>query len=268
MFDVGFGIRKKMEELGDVAIRDSKFYHPKGQPEITTERGYGFLYNYTASNVTGSWIVAAYYLGTEVELPTQPTPPETTLVKAIDVSSHQPANLTNLIQIHQPEHVIVKLYQDIEQPPQQHSIDQLRSALDNGCTLGGYVWLYHNIDVRQQIDSAISVLPLGIAIPILWIDVERYTDGSIPTWHEVVDAVRYATEQYGQAGIYTGKWVWDILGNPIGLGHIPLWYSHYDIQPTLKLPSPFGGWTEAVGHQYTSDPVDLNIFDRKYTEVA
>lgn len=266
MFDVGPGVLAKMDELGDVAVRDSKFYHPKGKPNITTERGYGFKYNYTSSNVTGNWITVAYYLGTEVELPTKPPP--TALVKAMDVSSYQPANLTNLIQTLQPEHVIVKLYQDIEAPPQQHSRDQIESAYQNGCSVGGYVWLYHNIDVKQQIDSAIAAINPGFAIPILWIDIERYTDGSIPTWPEIIEAVRYASEQYGQAGIYTGKWVWDILGNPIGLQHIPLWYSHYDIVPTLKLPNPFGGWTQAVGHQYTSSPVDLNIFVRKYTEVA
>jgi hypothetical protein len=264
MFDVGSGIQEKMDELGDIAVRNSEFFHsieknPDGTPRHTTEFGYGFKFDYRSSNVRGNWETVAYYLNTQA-----PIPPILTTVEAIDVSSHQPTDLTNLINQFNPHHVVVKLYQSVEQPSPAHSRAQLNSALDNGCTIGGYYWLYTGIDIEQQVNDALQILAHP---PVLWIDVEKYTDGSLPTLDEVIRSIEYIESLNIRPGIYTAKWVWDILDNPQELSSDLLWYADWSNPPSLDLAVPFGGWRQAAGHQYTSTPVDRSIFDKQYTEI-
>ncbi|KAF8184683.1 glycoside hydrolase superfamily [Pholiota molesta] len=46
----------------------------------------------------------------------------------------------------------------------------------------------------------------------------------------------------------------------------PLWFATYNNVQTLTLGTPFGGWTTAVGHQYTDQSAsglfDLNVFSK------
>ncbi len=85
-----------------------------------------------------------FYSG-EWPIPPEPAP----LVRAMDVSSHQPTDLTALIQAHRIEHVIVRLYQPDEQPSQDITREQIASTRANGCTVGGYMWLYAAWEPRQ-----------------------------------------------------------------------------------------------------------------------
>lgn len=266
MFDVSPQMQEYITGQGDVPIRDSQFFHPKGQPDTTTELAYGLTHDYRASNASGEWQAVAIPLDSiwlTPDLP--PEPPSTSLVEAIDVSNYQPTDLTPLLD--GVEHVIVRLFHSGEGPSGTHSIRQIQSVQANGRTLGGYMWPYRGLDPKRQIESSLSILAdTQSRIPILWIDVEPYND-TLPTLYELEGCINACAALHQPCGIYTGKWVWDRLGNPTQFSYLPLMHAEYDILPSLILLTPYGGWNVCAGHQYTSTPIDRSIFDRTYTEV-
>jgi hypothetical protein len=193
------------------------------------------------------------------------TPPWTrsTLVQAIDVSSHQPRDLSAIIRQHRPDHVIVRMYLPEENPPQEHSIAQVESARENGCSVGAYVWAYRSSDARQTIRDGLALARrCGLEPPVLWIDCETYLDvdpGPDATWlREAVDECRRAGVQ---PGIYTGGWWWrDKLGNSTEFADLPLWAAEYCEPRDPASCTLFGGWTRAAGKQWTENPVDRSTF--------
>lgn len=267
MFDVSPQMQEYITGQGDVPIRDSQFFHPKAGG-TTTELAYGLTHDYRASNASGEWQAVAIPLNSIWLSDLSPEPPSTSLVETIDVSNYQSRDLTPLFQqFSEVEHVIVRLFHSGESPSRQHSIDQIHSVQANGRTLGGYMWPYHGLAPYTQIESSISILAdTQSRIPILWIDVEPYNN-TLPTLNELEGCVNACANLNQPCGIYTGKWVWDRLGNPQLFSYLPLMHAEYDIPPSLTLRTPYGGWTTCAGHQYTSAPIDRSIFDRTYTEV-
>jgi GH25 family lysozyme M1 (1,4-beta-N-acetylmuramidase) len=195
--------------------------------------------------------------------------PPGTLVRAIDISNHQPVHKTaEYINQFQAGHVIVKMYQTVEVPgSRNHAKGQAAIALENGCTVGGYLWVYSNVNAQQQVGDALSLAQeMGVTLPILWLDIETYQN-SLPSVAQIQACVDACDAAGMKCGIYTGKWVWDLLGNPIQFSHLPLWHAAYDNRHEL-IPVNYGGWTICQGHQYTSTPIDQNVFDSVYTQVA
>jgi hypothetical protein len=198
------------------------------------------------------------------------------VLKAIDCSSHQPRNLTSLIQTHRPDHVIVKGYLPIESISQEHTRAQVRSARDNGCSVGLYCWAYRSADPIKTIDDIIVLCAsMDLVLPLLWIDCETYdsqtTHDPGPDADWLAKAVHHAENTYGMAcGIYTGKW-WVDGHFPGGQGEfakfnrLPLWLSHYDDVPDIdRIRLPLG-WDSVAAKQYTSNPIDLNVIREEYT---
>lgn len=199
------------------------------------------------------------------------------ILKAMDVSSHQPRNLTTLIRTHQPAHVIVKGYLPIEIIDQDHSRAQVQSAWENGCTAGMYVWCYRSASPTATIDSIIELCAsIGLVLPLLWLDCETYHGSSFdpgPNADWLAKAVHHAETKYSmKCGIYTG--VWWIDGHfPGGQGEfanfkrLPLWLSDYDNNPDINDVRPPMGWDAVAAKQYTSDPIDLNVIRSEYTTI-
>jgi len=206
----------------------------------------------------------------ELAPPDLPEPPEplTGVVRGMDVSSHQVRDLTAYIQQFRPSHVVVKAYQEIESVPQSCTIQQMHSALANGCSVGAYVWLYHGISPAQQVQQALEVAErAGVTLPLLWIDLETY-QGTAPTIDEA-EAACAACDQRGiRSGIYTGNWFVDAYWHgQIGrLVEYPVWLAAYDGLEQLDTPSPYWPREMVKGHQYSSSPIDLNAFAREVTE--
>ena len=194
-----------------------------------------------------------------------------TTVTGIDVSNHQPRDLSTLIQQHQPEHVVVKLYQEVEiAGGRAHARAQIESAQAHGCTIGGYVWLYRDVPIEQQIHDALSLAEeAGVTLPILWIDYEPYvSNNNLPRISQLLEAVGVAERAGVRAGVYTGPWVWNLIGNPVTeLASRPLWTADYRPLPDLNGVRLYGGWEFASGHQWTSQPVDRNVFLPEVTTV-
>ena len=200
----------------------------------------------------------------------QPAGSGTDVVHAIDVSNHQTRDVSGYLAKTGATHVIVKCYQTIEVAGgREHAKAQLASALANGASVGGYVWLYHGVPVANQVADALSLAAeAGVTLPILWIDVEPYTDGGLPTVAEIREALAACAQHGMRAGIYTDAWVWQRLGHPQFPG-VPLWYAHYTGVPDLSAPG-FGAM-RVVGHQYDhkapdGSPLDVNVFLPEVTQ--
>ena len=58
-------------------------------------------------------------------------------------------------------------------------------------------------------------------------------------------------------GIYTSFYEWgNVVGNSYScteFGNVPLWYAHYDNNPSFSDWRNFGGWTRANMKQYAGD---------------
>ena len=55
-------------------------------------------------------------------------------------------------------------------------------------------------------------------------------------------------------GIYTSKTQWDrIMNGTADFGYPPLWYAHYDNNPSFSDFVPFGGWKTPSIKQYVGD---------------
>lgn len=250
-FNVGDGIRNKMEELGDTPVAHSAFWHPiHGKTQETGYGATGKIYVWDDFGHAPRLVVMSYEDTSPVDL-----------VESIDVSNHQERDLTHYIEMANATHVVVKLYQTIESAGgRAHAKAQIDSARLNGCTVGGYVWLYRSVDpVRQVRDALLLAEESNLPLPILWIDVEPYTDNSIPTVAQINTALAECEVQGVRGGIYSARWAWDILGNPSFPG-VPLWIAEWDSVPELNVP-PIGDMT-LVGKQYTSTALDGSGLDR------
>jgi len=180
------------------------------------------------------------------------------LVSAIDVASYQQNNVVQLISSLSPDLVIVRMYlgPGYEHPSQQISKDQVKAAKDYGCDVGAYFWGYASYD---PVDSFYRAMDLAIecGVPFdkypMWLDVEKYTDGSMPNeaW------LRKLENQW--IGIYSGEYYWNSLGSP-SFPNWYLWSANYNGVADLKVPSY--GNMKLIGHQYTDKPCDRSVFSK------
>jgi hypothetical protein len=181
----------------------------------------------------------------------------------IDVSSHQPADLTDIIREHKPEHVIVRVYLDHESPPLSHSAAQIASARAMGCTVGGYIWAYQSVDPAVTIDRTIrACAQIGLVLPVCWIDCETYASRSGVILDEGPDAkwlraaLARAHEYEMPCGIYTASW-WVKGHFPGGydayreFAGLPQWLAEYDGVANLDDFEPFSGITQISAKQWS-----------------
>jgi hypothetical protein len=186
------------------------------------------------------------------------------IVSALDVSNYQTANIGQLLETFQPEHVIVRL--STESPPKRDiARAQLEQALDFGATVSGYVWCYWNLDPNMHTHGALSVAE-GFPIKRVWFDCEDDSGADqarVELW--LATGVQVAADDQLPSGIYTGQFWWqDFAGNTDAFNDLPLWLARYDDIATLDFPHKFGGWTQLAGKQWTDKPTDQNVFSSEF----
>jgi hypothetical protein len=151
----------------------------------------------------------------------------------------------------------VKLYLPEESISPDHARAQIASARAAGCTVGGYVWCYGTLDPRKTVRDAIALArSANLALPVLWLDCEKYTDsrgvtdpGPDAVWLRA--AIDESRKLGVRPGIYTGGWWWhEVMANTREFSDVPLWAAEYDGNPDLADFAPFGGWTRASGKQW------------------
>lgn len=169
----------------------------------------------------------------------------------------------------------MKLYQRIErlspgytpEMTQQWSLDQIHSARDNGCEVAGYWWPYNTQDVREGLRDILDLeARSGVSVVMdPFADIETYTDGSIPTREQLDDILdEYARQAY-DPGFYSSVEMWRRVGSPRyagvrgwGAGG-PRYKTGGDWPLSLDGAPAFGGLS-IMGWQWTSNPLDLDIF--------
>lgn len=189
-------------------------------------------------------------------------------VPAIDVASYQPTDLSGLIQQTGAQHVIIHLYHDQESVSWTHSVEQIISAAANGCSVGGYAFLYPGTDMVRTINSVVDrCATINLVLPILWLDVEEF-QGQDLSPQELAQAVEHCAALGVPAGIYSSSYMWSRIGNPSGFSHLPLWAAQYTpATPTLDDFRPFGEWGFCVAKQWATVPCDQNVILVEYTEI-
>lgn len=202
------------------------------------------------------------------DAPAQPTG----ILRAVDVASYQSADLTGYIQRYSLDMVVVRLYQrTIEGPAlQAKSRAQIASGKAAGVILSvPYLWLYSGATAPadRQIGEALDLAAsCGLGVRALALDVEPYTDGSLPKAGQIGAALDVCTAQGVTPLIYSGKWVFDQLGNPSFPG-VAAWWASYDGVAALDVAVP--GGMVLVGKQYadrspTGESLDMDIFDAAF----
>lgn len=199
------------------------------------------------------------------------------------MSSHQPADLTDLIQQFNPDLVIVKSYLSVEKIPQTPIAKdwtrwQVESARSHGRRVGLYVWCYGGVhwyspeatiqetaELAQELGIPLTTDPQGRPDSVMWLDQETYKDNSGQTSWPSVDwgqeAEAELTRQELTGGMYTGRGFWlDHTGNTDRFSHWPLWNAWYGGDPDPDSFIPYGGWQSCWGKQWTSTPIDQNVF--------
>ncbi|KAF9051775.1 glycoside hydrolase superfamily [Panaeolus papilionaceus] len=110
-------------------------------------------------------------------------------------------------------------------------------------------------------------------IGTIWIDIEKDsvcdnwdfgTAGNLAQAKDMIAAMKATGFKFG---IYStpGEWSSIFGSDSVVLDNsVPLWFATFDNVKTLTMGTKFGGWTSAVGHQYTdvsaSGLFDLSVF--------
>ena len=112
----------------------------------------------------------------------------------------------------------------------------------------------------------------------IWLDIETNpSSGCSWAGRSGADNCNYVTElvnavkAHGKVpGIYSSYYMWEsIMGgakNCAGLGHVALWYAHYDNSASFSDFKSFGGWSRPNIKQFKGDTtacgvgVDLNFY--------
>lgn len=209
-------------------------------------------------------------------------------ITAIDVSSHQGLDITGLIEQYQPNHVITKGYipQELGGNGWTYTVAHAETARHIGCSTGMYVWCYADLDPAQTVRDAKVVADLaGIVLDgsiigydhllqqpirgVLHLDIETWFDPwvmeeSIPDKDWIAAAEAECSVLGVVPSIYTSREMWRRCtgdGDDPSFNHLPLWAAQYS-PPTASLDDyrPFGGWASCSGRQWTSTPIDQNVF--------
>jgi hypothetical protein len=112
----------------------------------------------------------------------------------------------------------------------------------------------------------------------LWVDIEScsgcWSDANTNA-NFMYDLINELQNQGVSVGVYTSASQWSqIMGSWDGLSSFPLWYPHYDHNPSFSDFRPFAGWTQPTMKQYAGDTsfcgasdVDLDYIPQAHLEV-
>ena len=150
-------------------------------------------------------------------------------------------------------------------------VANLKSAWDGGMK---------NVDVymfpcvpcgnpKGQVNQLVDALG-GSKYGMIWVDVEIYkwSGDQGANRQFILDCVAQVKARGKTPGIYTSYYNWQtIVGTSWdGVKDVPLWYAHYDNDPSFRDYKAFGGWSKPSIKQYAGDKsacgvgIDLNFY--------
>mgnify|MGYP001085286539 CR=1 FL=1 len=88
----------------------------------------------------------------------------------------------------------------------------------------------------------------------IWVDIEKYHWHSDKSQNQqfITDIVNELKDLGQSVGIYTSYYNWESITGLDwkGVSDLPLWYPHYDNDPSFSDFKSFGGWTKPTMKQY------------------
>ena len=110
---------------------------------------------------------------------------------------------------------------------------------------------------QSQVQQAVNNLnDNGVQYNVFWLDIEGPQYWSSVSYNQQFFAGLISELQaLGiTIGVYTSASQWNpIMGGSTAGSPFPLWYAHYDNNPSFSDFSPFGGWTKPSLKQYNGD---------------
>jgi len=118
-------------------------------------------------------------------------------------------------------------------------------------------YLAQHVSVEGLDGFKSSNATVGATVGMLWIDVEgtQYWSSSTTNNINFITAMAAQGKARGVSiGVYTSSSQWTpITGGSTAMKSYPLWYAHYDSNPSFSDFSAFGGWTKPAIKQYSGD---------------
>jgi len=105
-----------------------------------------------------------------------------------------------------------------------------------------------------------------------WLDIEgsQYWSSSSTTNKNFYQALVDACKTYGiRCGVYSSASQWSSIFGSTSYSYgntLPLWYAHYDNNPSFSDYSAFGGWSSPHAKQYSGDVTQCSMgVDKNYS---
>lgn len=130
----------------------------------------------------------------------------------------------------------------------------------------------HAVTVMKEGELAESYnsTSVGAKVGMLWLDIEgtQYWSGSTTNNVNFLSSMVSEGKARGVSlGIYSSASQWNpIMGGSTKFSSLPLWYAHYDGNPSFSDFSAFGGWSKPAIKQYKgttsicSTSIDKNYY--------
>lgn len=187
------------------------------------------------------------------------------LIKAVDVSSHNPQTLASLdswIEDGCQLLMIHSYHREESQGLRQTTRNWINLANQRTCWALPYSWLFRDGDTVNEIGDSIQLFrDVGEDPKIIGFDCETYPAGDPgPTAEQILRGAEKARSMGVEPILYSNKyWLDNISGNKEILRGVPAWIANWNNQQNLNIPAP--DWVTILAHQYTDTPVDWNVFD-------
>ncbi|KAL0484822.1 GH family lysozyme [Acrasis kona] len=149
--------------------------------------------------------------------------------------------------------------------PNPWAVSDIKRAYAAGFLhVDAYIFPKTSISPEDQVKRSIDLLRSQGAgnFGMIWIDVE-----SKAAWGNCDQNVAYLNRLINQIknmgvkpGIYSSSSQWSaIMCGRGGFSNIPLWYAHYDNNPSFSDFRSFGGWSKPAIKQYKGDTKQCGI---------
>jgi GH25 family lysozyme M1 (1,4-beta-N-acetylmuramidase) len=115
----------------------------------------------------------------------------------------------------------------------------------------------HGILAMKEGEKLQANSTTGARYGMLWFDIEgtEYWSSNAANNVNFLQAMVNEGKARGVSmGIYSSNFQWNpIMGGSTAFSYLPLWYAHYDNNPSFSDFSPFGGWSKPAIKQYAGD---------------
>lgn len=159
----------------------------------------------------------------------------------------------------------------------QHVVESLTNMRKAGLRTDTYMFPCRGKNATAQVNEMIDKIP-GNLYDRIWIDIETNPSSGC-SWNDhdaesncqfTLELVKAVRARGKPVGIYASKYMWGTIYKsytacPQAAFEVPLWYPHYDDNPSFSDFSEFGGWKAPTIKQYhnTMSFCGLSI-DRNY----